>query len=329
MRHPIIKTASEHLKNANISGCFEAIQHLIPDALRSNYNDLQKRFSSGSAPHDFYQQVAVFLQLLDEDLPAAATTSRESGSPQPIEILQADLSHCLRPDFTRTILRELFVRPKSINLTSGEDIARMRQLEDLQHIAHAHQIRTALINLKDFRLRFEDFLIEMASQLGLSQLNYVLFEDLLHGIHTELVGEQCLIMIANLEVLNDYQSNDERYNAHFVASLNHLKNKESIRLLCSSKEWLKTVVFNGETSILALHPLEMPTTLYDIDIDAEIRRRCPDGMDVRHCEQLRYQLRNTTSPAGLLEYLLNKAVSHYHAPFFNKQLKEWTASYGK
>jgi hypothetical protein len=328
--HHFIKTAKQHLEKAEFSGFFDVLNQHVPDSQKTQFSQLKREFINGKNSHDFVQRLIAFLQVLQDELPAPQNQQQyRTAFLAKTEIEHADYSHCLRRDFTKTLLLQIFVRPQSINLTAENGMGKMRQLEDIKTIAQQHSIRTALVNLKDFRLRYENFLMDLALQLQLQTTNLSKFEDLLNAIYTETNQEQCLIMIANLEVLNDYKSNDPRYNAKFVASLNNLKNKDKIRLVCASRVWLNEVVFGNETSVLTLHPIELPTTLYDLDIEAEIIRCCPAIQDTQHRQILRERVRGAERPHQLLEHLLAKALSHYRPDGYEALLTQWIKQYGK
>lgn len=240
------------------------------------------------------------------------------------DIESLNVEDCLRPAFAKTLLHELLNRRNSINLTGDTGQGKSRMLEDLKHMEDRLGIRIALVNLKDFRRDYEGFLRDMAMQLGLPNIHFQRFEGLLDAIHTQ-VQVTCLIMVDNLEVLNEYPSNHQRYDDHFVSSLNNLKNKNHIRLACASRVWLKKVVFQHETSLLELHQLEMPD-LHDKEIEAEIRRRCP-ALTTAHRAELRKSIRDCTQTTKRLDFLLRKAVVHYEAKKFPVQLKTWLAAY--
>ncbi len=328
--HHFIKTAKENLQKAEFSGFFNALDSYVPDSQKTQFSELKKEYVAGKTEYNFPERLTIFLDLLHAALPAPQNQQQyRTAFLEKTEIEHADYAHCLRRDFTEMLLHHIFMRPKSINLTAENGMGKMRQLEDIKTIAQKHYIRTALVNLKDFRLRYEDFLMDLALQLQLHTTNPSRFEDLLNAILTETRQEQCLIMIANLEVLNDYKSNDKRYNAQFVASLNNLKNKENIRLVCASRVWLKEVVFDNETSVLTLHPIELPTTLYDTDIEAEIIRCCPAIQDTQHRQLLRERVRGSERPPQLLEHVLAKALSHYRPEGYETLLTQWIKQYEK
>jgi hypothetical protein len=328
--HHFIKTAKENLQNAEYIGFFDVLNQHVPEGQKIQFSELRKEYVAGKTEHNFSERLTIFLDLLHAALPVPQNQQQyRTALLAKTEIEHADFSHCLRREFTEILLHHIFVRPKSINLTAENGMGKMRQLEDIKTIAQQHSIRTALVNLKDFRLRYENFLMDLALQLQLQTTTPSSFEDLLNAIYTETNQEQCLIMIANLEVLNDYKSNDPRYNAQFVASLNNLKNKDKIRLVCASRVWLNEVVFDNETSVLTLHPIELPTTLYDTDIEAEIIRCCPAIQDTQHRQLLRERVRGSERPPQLLEHVLAKALSHYRPEGYEALLTQWIKQYGK
>lgn len=223
-----------------------------------------------------------------------------------------DYTQALRPTLTQTVMHELLMRRQSVNLTGDSGHGKSRLLRDIQHIAQQQGIPVALLNLKDHRLNYQQFLQTACAQLGITQ-NYTTFGDFAHhlGLHDRLF----VLLIDNLEVLNEYASNDPLYDHHFVSSINLLKNMDNIHLLCASREWLKQVVFGGETSILTLHPIAL-SPLSTADIQAELQRQLPDEHPFLEKNNEKRQLRNAVQQHAksctLLDHLITRLKTHYH-----------------
>lgn len=242
------------------------------------------------------------------------------------DIENHDTSFCLRPSFSKTLLVELLVRGQSINLTGDSGQGKSRQLEDTKKLCQNLNLRVALVNLKDFRLKFEFFLKDLSMQLALGKTDFQDFEQLLDAIHLQK-DSAFVILIDNMEVLNEYASNDKRYNANFASSINFLKNKDNIYLVCASKEWLKKAVFDDETSILVLHRLGI-STLRDVEIEAEIHRQCAQ-LTATHRSKVRRHVSTHTQAYKLLDFLLTEAKVEYEEKKFDKQLSKWLQDYDK
>lgn len=318
------------MDKANVGECFHCLDGIVPSAQNHTLANLKKEFTAGGTGVDFPDRLRTFIRSMNGDL-AGGTTAEVSFRPHLLtapEINKADYGHCLRPAFTQTVLHHTYVRPKSLNLIGPTGAGKLRQLEDVLRIARAHQLRSSLADIKGFRGNYEGFLQKMANDLHLTQTRYTRFEDIVDAIHQQTYGQPCLLLVANLDTLNDYSHNDPRYNALFVSSLNNFKNNAQVQLICTSREPLNKVVFEHETSMLELHPLEMPEYLDDRDLDAEIRR-CTCPLEDTHRDALRKTVRDRPDAYALLTHLLSKAESHYRPDCFETALPKWLQDYGK
>ncbi len=241
------------------------------------------------------------------------------------QIMQWDIVHCLRPTLTQILFKTLLVERQSANLTGNSGHGKSRTMEDVRKIAKAQGIQVALLNLKECRLDYLNFLKSLAIQLELKKINFESFSVLTDELFADK-NRFFLVLIDNLEVLNDYKSNDPRYNAQFVSSLNLLKDKkENILLLCASREWLNYVHFDNETLLLALHRLEI-NTLSQEEISRELHRRlAPHDLLANESQQrqVRKAVQDSKKPYTRLEMLISKLKTLYTSRNFDKQLKTW------
>jgi TIR domain len=227
---------------------------------------------------------------------------------------------CLRPTFTKMVLNELLVRRQSVNLTGGYGQGKTRLLHDLRDMAATQGLPVALLDLKEHRLRYDQFLRAAQLQLQLDT-DYAHFEDLCTALSRQR-DRHYLLLIDNLEVLNEYASNDPCYDARFVAGLNMLKNLPNIHLLCASREWLKQVVFQGETSLLTLHRVDI-SPLNEQEIQAEFQKRLEGHPFLEQAAQLqtaRLAVQAATHPCILLEDIIRRVQSHYDPTRFDELL---------
>jgi hypothetical protein len=298
---------------SRLKGSFEANEkeHCVDATLdRERYSQELNRIKQA------IQQIAA----CDEE--AITPIQEEVKQPPPLPNPQTcDYTHALRPTCTQTVLRGL-LHQKSVNLTGNSGHGKSRLLRDIQHIAQQQGIPVALLNLKDHRLNYAQFLQSACVQLGIAQ-QYTTFGDLAHGLGLQK-DRHFLLLIDNLEVLNEYPSNDPRYDHHFVSSINLLKNMENIHLLCASREWLKQVVFGGETSILTLHKIDL-SPLSQIEIQGELQRELapwqhPFLGKTNEQIQLRKAVQEHPKPCNLLERLISRLKTHYPTQKFKDLL---------
>lgn len=100
-----------------------------------------------------------------------------------------------------------------------------------------------------------------------------------------------------------------------MESLNFLKNLDNTRLLCASREWLKQVVFSGETSILSLHPIAI-SPLSQQEIQAELQRQLspiehPFLSKPNEQRQARKEIQQHPQPCTILAQLISRLKTHY------------------
>jgi hypothetical protein len=321
------------INNAFRTSQFAELLRLLDDhygsALSTDYSILKSTIEAalnqGQMPPPATLQAIE--RLIDKLQPKTASqrlyNSPTSGTFFTADILNWPVETCLRPTCTRTVLSELLVRRQSVNLTGESGQGKSRLLEDIKNIVLGQGIRIAMLNLKDHRLQYEHFLQSMAQQLGLTKRNYTRFEDLCFDLSLQN-GHPALLLIDKLEVLNEYSSNDSRYNARFVSSLNLLKNRDQIHLLCASREWLKEVQFAGETSLLTLHHIPI-TALSRQEIQHELQRRLSGHAlldNDAHLRQTRAAVQAATQPCTFLERFISAVRMNYVPRQFKKLLND-------
>lgn len=70
--HPNIQSALKHLQNANLTGYFEEMDKVVPDAMRHTFNTHKGVFIAGQAPWNFHQQLEVFAGEVNKGLVSPA-----------------------------------------------------------------------------------------------------------------------------------------------------------------------------------------------------------------------------------------------------------------
>jgi hypothetical protein len=262
-------------------------------------------------------------QIADCDEEAITPIQEEVKQPPPLPNPQTcDYTHALRPTCTQIVLHGLLMRRQSVNLKGDSGHGKSRLLRDIQHIAQQQGIPVALLNLKDHRLNYAQFLQSACVQLGIAQ-KYTTFGDLAHSLGLQK-DRHFLLLIDNLEVLNEYHSKDSCYDQYFVSSINLLKNMDNIHLLFASEKWLKKVVFGGETSLLTLHQLAL-SPLSQTEIQGELQRELaplqhPFLDKTNEQIQLRKAVQEHPKPCNLLECLISRLKTHYPTQKFKDLL---------
>jgi len=64
---PKIKQAIEYLKKADYTGYFSEMNDIVPNSLKTKFNELRMIFVSGNYPYNFHQQLEVFATIVDEN----------------------------------------------------------------------------------------------------------------------------------------------------------------------------------------------------------------------------------------------------------------------
>ena len=147
----------------------------------------------------------------------------------PIE--QIDVSHCLRAEFTQSIIQSLIHKRLSINLIGEKGTGKTRLLEDISNCKLPDTV-IVFVNLKSYVNNYKGLVREIHSQLGLNKEVPERLDQLFEGLEKQSI--RYLVFLDNYDALLDNPGNDGGYDVNFFDDLNFIKNKDNICLLCTT-----------------------------------------------------------------------------------------------
>ncbi len=177
----------------------------------------------------------------------------------PIDINQVEFSDCLRPETTKTIVHELLVKGRALNIVGPEGIGKRELLEDLKRIL-PDSIKPILIVFNgSMEVNFDEFLETVALQCGVENDSV---KDMT-AVEAALAqacpsNGKVLVMLYNLDRVYDNHRMDTRYNLSFFSALNKLKNTTGyiVFVACSDKPLNHEPIFVDDEMIGS--PLDLP-----------------------------------------------------------------------
>ena len=236
----------------------------------------------------------------------------------PIE--QIDVSHCLRVEFTQSIIHSLINKRLSINLIGEKGTGKTRLLEDIVDCKLPDTV-IVFVNLKSYVNNYRGLVREIHRQLGLNKEIPERLDQLFEGLEKQSV--RYLVFLDNYDALLDNPGNDEGYDVNFFDDLNFIKNKDNICLVCTTCQPHNSqpVFINKKSyrnSWLTLEK-EMLPTLTRNQILQELERQ----VDEYNWQQLKS---NLDEKELLLEYILEHPLPYPRLCFlagkFNKKIDE-------
>jgi hypothetical protein len=237
--------------------------------------------------------------------------------------------HCLRPEYTQIIVRDLH-RGKSINLIGSEGIGRERLLQDIQQ-SDLPDTETILINLKSYKESYDALILHIWDLMGKQGKKPRNLSELID--RAENKNGRVLLLLNNFDALLDNPKADPKFDMRFYDALNYIRNKIHVALLCvTQKPHDQSVVFiNGEhhsNSWLDLEKKHLPQ-LTRQEIGAEIARRGL-SLDEAWKEHLTDTVAEASKPYNLLEFLSEKILNGEDGNLpENARLKRWIKTFKK
>ncbi|MDM8565911.1 hypothetical protein QUF74_09690 [Candidatus Halobeggiatoa sp. HSG11] len=170
-------------------------------------------------------------------------------------------NHCLRPIFTENIVMTL-IRGESINIYGARGQGRKRLLEDLRK-CQLDDTQMLLINMRNFACSYQGFLEAFAKEIGYIGDAAPKLGDLVNELERDNGGRKTVILLHNFDSLFDNDRLHEEYGIRFFDSLNAIKNRQNMALVCVTEKphksymvYAKEVVDHG--SWLELQPKRLP-----------------------------------------------------------------------
>lgn len=193
-------------------------------------------------------------------------------------------SHCLRPAFTRRLLRDL-ERGVSLNLVGESGRGRKRLLEDLSKAA-PNNVQIFYADMGHYKGEYAGFIRELGRQAQNAGLLSSLPKDesdLFHALENS--RKSIFLLLHNFDALFYGNDPDSHYDRRFFDNLNKLHSLQHISLVCVTRKPQNTyAVFTGKKTVplwLNLQQEHLPL-LKETEIRDEINRRLqrPDDQAV-------------------------------------------------
>jgi len=237
-------------------------------------------------------------------------------------------NHCLRPDQTNRIAKELLEQCRPIKLIGDRGQGRRRFLDDLMGIDP--DIFWLRADLKKHRYSFAGMLETLWDQTGLTSYP----PRTLGSLVDEFTADDrpvCLLLHHFDAILDKPDANlDAGFDVAFLDGLNALKNR-GISLLCVTRRahdrYLMTTQSSGAAgSTLVLEP-EALTPLSQAEIRAELDR-CLPGLNDNDLDLLTDSLLRHRRPLPFLGYVRRKLRDGDAAEWpFDERLSHWEGRY--
>lgn len=236
--------------------------------------------------------------------PYATATGQATSVPlPPIPGLSGlDYSHALRPAFTESVVRMLFLQRQSVNLIAPQGWGGDRLLEDLGR-CHLPDTRVLEVNMKNYVSSYTGFMQDLALQLGIPATQGARIGAFLPTA-VEQLSQRLLLCLRNFDtLLDDPEDLDPAYDDTFLNQLNALRHQPNIRLICQTQRLHNQCNFRGRTSWLTLEPMRL-RELSAAQMEAEIERNCPLPPALK--TYLVEQLEADIMPYAVLHQLINR-----------------------
>ncbi len=249
-------------------------------------------------------------------------------------IKDLNLDHCLRPEFTRTIINQLVSQRTPVNLIGDTGTGKARLIEDICK-SHFPDVGMVCIDLKAHVNSYAGLLREIHDQLG---LDVVMPEQLtrLFAVQNERVGQRILFCLDNYDALLGNVNKDDKYNVDFFNDLNYLKNRDNVVLLCTTSHphstlpvYIKGESYSNSWLILELVSLP-PLTRKQVSVELQRRIHPEQAKELTATpadrERLEKSIYDHPMPYARLCFLVGKLNTQTEEEIkksFKKRLKRW------
>lgn len=163
-------------------------------------------------------------------------------------------SHCLRPTFTESVVKDL-QEGRSLNLIGDSGQGRWRLLEDVKQ-CHLRNTLILAVNMRSYKQSYEGFAQVLRQQAGETANGDL--GSLLTAL--EQRSQKVIFWLHNFDALLDNPDIDERYNIDFTNSLNSIKNHRHWSLVCvTNRSYRKYVlIVKGQPLVSPLDLIAKP-----------------------------------------------------------------------
>lgn len=254
--------------------------------------------------------------------------------------MPTDTTPCLRPEFTRLLLKELQER-QSRNLYGPQGMGKTRLVEDLMKMAPPEMPIIAL-NMVGFQYNHHEFIQAIHTQMrqttSAPSTNSVVaapstLPQVLEGWRdSQSTASSCLVLILDhFDVLFDKPDIAPEYDETFFACLNAFKNRPQTALLVVTHSPYNEALLVKEdlkpaSSLLDLNPMGI-ADLREEQIEQEVQRSGVP-LETKQLQQLCKRVKHHHQPYGFLSHCLQRLQLHeYDSCSLRKRLKFWEASY--
>jgi hypothetical protein len=254
-----------------------------------------------------------------------------------------DFQHCLRPEFTKNLYRDLVSNRRSCNLVGLKGQGKTRLIQDLKKLKLPENVRILDVNLGDYKKDFSKLLEHIARRVGFEgELEGKKFDSLVREFFQKFPDTYLVLIIDNYDSICNRVEKHPSYNRDFESGINSLKNDERISLFCTSENPIKGMSFfeeienpEGESkqtqrvnlgSIIDLSPMPLPTLIeeeiyFELNRDTEINNFFTSHPALRKyliADILEHQL-----PCPFLEHSIMKLRLTREREEFRKEQEGW------
>lgn len=241
-----------------------------------------------------------------------------------------DYSTCLRPILTQDVVERLSVRRESINLHGKADRARSILMEEVQ-ASLPDAIKTASVSFKTAFNSHDLLLKSLAKQLGLKlRPKHINLPRLLDELPQDSLT---VIFFDHFDAIMDRKAEDldDKFDFDFIASINQVRNKDHVSIVCCTRDIPSNHFFRGEKSPLDLTLVDIPPLDYEELEQAWTRYLSPTWMDWLHEQHHIFRTLNQASQEqeDVLQWMEWLTLKFSQQGNFETKLATWKKEYQK